>query len=117
MNLPIPSEIAGFTYYAELLGSAWFYESFFYTLFVAFTSALLSVIFGLAFSLLIWRLPIIHRLLASVYKIPLILPHISVAFLTILLFSRSGLFGSLLFQFGIIESLEESPQILLPETG
>ena len=103
--------------YQKLLSNPWFYRSLFFSLYVSFSSAALSVLIGTLLATIIWRLPGKTQKFAIVYKIPLILPHIAVAFIVLVLFSRTGLFSALLYRLGVISGQEEFPSILFGGNG
>jgi len=115
--LPIPVQGGLFAAYRSLFRSLWFYQDFAFTLYCAFCSALLSVSVGTALAYGIWRLPIGLQKIGVLTKIPLILPHIAVAFIVLMFFSKTGYISSFLFQAGIIESAEEFPPILFGGRG
>jgi putative spermidine/putrescine transport system permease protein len=87
------------------------------SLFVAFFSAAGSVLGGTILALALWRMPPGLRRVGVVSKIGLILPHVAVAFLVLLMLSRTGLLSSVLFHTGIISSAEEFPNILHTGSG
>lgn len=87
------------------------------TLYVALVSAAGSVAGGTLLALALWRMPPTARRIGIVSKIGLILPHVSVAFVVLLFFSRTGLVASLCFQLGLIDSAEAFPQLLYTGSG
>lgn len=88
-----------------------------YSLWVALVSALLSVFLGVLLALGVWRLSYRFRRVAVIYKLPLILPHISVAFIMLLLFSQSGVIASLGYHLGIIEQPADFPNLFYNGSG
>lgn len=62
-----------------------------FSLKISLYSALLSLLAGSALAYAIWQLPRGLSRWASVYRVPIILPHLTVAFLLFFLFSRRGL--------------------------
>ena len=103
--------------YREILSQAWFYRSMALTLFVSLSTAVISVIAGIFISYRIWKLPDNLKKWGILVKIPLILPHITVGFIVILLFSRSGFFSSLSNFLGLTDSMESFPLILYSRLG
>ena len=79
---------------------------------VAGVSALLSVAGGALLAYGVWRLPARMQLAALVFRVPLVLPHIVVAFLAIVFWSRSGLVSAALHQAGIIGGQAQFPALL-----
>ena len=115
--LPVPSDYSGFDAYREVLFDAWFWKSFLFSVHVGFASALLAVTAGTVLAYLISRLPRVMQTYANVYKIPLILPHIAVAFVTMLFLGKSGVIASVCYQFGIIETMQDFPTLIFSPTG
>lgn len=79
---------------------------------VAGAAALLSVAGGALLAYGVWRLPARMQLAALVFRVPLILPHIVVAFLAIVFWSRSGLVSAALHHAGLIAGQAEFPALL-----
>ena len=105
------------TAWARLLNDRWIWTSVLHSLVVAVVSAGISVAVGTVLAWTIHRLPTSWRPLVSVYKIPLILPHLTVAYIAILLFSRTGALSALAFRLGLIESTGDFPNILYSGHG
>ena len=85
---------AGLEHYRAALSDPMLRASVFHTLVVAFTSALLSVALGTFLAVGMWRLPRRFAAAATLYKIPIILPHLTAAFIVMVLLSRSGVLAS-----------------------
>lgn len=79
---------------------------------VAGVSALLAVAGGAVLACGVWRLP--HRMqpAALVFRVPLVMPHIVVAFLSIIFWSRSGLISAALHRIGILDGQAQFPALL-----
>lgn len=107
------SRLAGY----QALWEGLFPASFVFTLSVALASSALATALGAVLAYLIWRLPEGLRPAATVYKIPLILPHIAVAFIILILFSQSGLFASIGHALGLIERPADFPALLFAGNG
>ncbi|MBM9606529.1 ABC transporter permease [Desulfopila inferna] len=103
--------------YKELFGDTWFLQSALFSLYVALTATLISIIIGTLFSYLLWRLPGRYHSWTVVYKIPLILPHIAVGFIGIILLSKTGIMASIAYQLGLIDSFEAFPNLLYTRSG
>lgn len=101
--------------YRELFASPDFLRSVGHSLYVAAVSAIVSVVIGTAFAYLVWRAPAWIAGLASLYRLPIIFPHIVVAYLTLLFWARTGLVASVLQRVGI--SMELMPQLLYRPNG
>ncbi|BFR47233.1 ABC transporter permease subunit [Nitratidesulfovibrio sp. HK-II] len=79
---------------------------------VAGAAALFSVAGGTLLAYGVWRLPARMQLAALVFRVPLILPHIVVAFLAIVFWSRSGLVSAALHHAGLIAGQAQFPALL-----
>lgn len=115
--VPIPTGEGPFSSYKQLFSTPWFFKSFFFSVYVGLSSAATAVVIGTVLSYFIWRLPLEKQKYAIVYKIPLILPHIAVAFITLILFSRSGFISSVLRRAGVLDSQNAFPTILYAGNG
>lgn len=103
--------------YATLLTSPYFYASFLFSLQVAAISAFCAVAAGTVLAYSVWQLPAKLQTASLVYKIPLILPHIAVAFVILLFWSRSGIVASLAHWAGLIEDMHAFPNLLYSGWG
>ena len=103
--------------YLQVLGNIHIWQSLGFSLYVAFTTAALSTLSGFSIALLFWQLPTRWQRITAVYKILLILPHISVAYIAILLFSRTGLVSAVLFQLGFINDFKAFPSLIFDNRG
>ncbi len=103
--------------YKEILSQGWFYRSMALTLFVSLSTAVISVIAGIFISYRLWKLPDNLKKWGILAKIPLILPHITIGFIVIIFFSRSGFFSSLSNFIGLTDSMESFPMILYSKSG
>ena len=114
---PLPYAGETLEAYTRLLSSPAFFASFFFSLQVAASSALLAVTVGTLLAYWVWKLPHNLQTVALVYKIPLILPHIAVAFVILLFWSRSGVLAALAHSLGLIDSMQEFPNLLYSGWG
>lgn len=115
--LPLGSGAFTLDHYAAMFADQGMHASLRLSLFVALVSATGSVVGGTLLALALWRLPASTRRISIVSKIGLILPHVSVAFVVLIFFSRTGLVASLCFQLGLISSAEAFPQLLHTGNG
>ncbi|MFW5695325.1 MAG: ABC transporter permease [Alkalispirochaeta sp.] len=88
-----------------------------HTLYVAIVSATISVALGAVGAYLVWRAPGWVRRASAVYRLPIILPHIVVAFVIMLLWSRSGIVASITHHVGITPEGKGFPQLLFSSNG
>lgn len=110
-------EKPGFISYILLFENSQFLISLFYSLFIAVISSLLSIFLGTVIATGIWRLPGNLRMLSIVYKIPLILPHITIAFITVLFLSKTGMLSRISYHLGLINNFMSFPNILYSGKG
>lgn len=115
--VPIGSDGVTLAHYGTLLQDLGLARSVGMSLFVAFASALVSVLAGSFLALALWRMPVGLRRVGVLAKVGLILPHVAAAFLVLLFMSQTGLVSSVLFQAGIISSPQEFPNILHTGSG
>ncbi len=114
---PLPHQGSLFSAYGALLSRPFFYASFLFSTWVAGVSALAAVSAGTILAYWIWKLPARLHNAALIYKIPLILPHISVAFVILVFWGQSGIVASLAHSLGLIESPQQFPNILYSGLG
>ncbi len=114
---PLPYTGGLWDAYATLFSKGWFSKSFLFSVQVGGCSAVISVAAGTLLGYGVWRLPERLKGLALVYKIPLILPHIAVAFLVMLFWSRSGLMSSAAWSLGLIRDMDQFPNLLYSGYG
>ena len=103
--------------YKRLLADSWFMESLLYSIYVALSATLISIVLGTLFAYLIWNLPGRYHSYTVIYKIPLILPHIAVGFMAVIFLSKTGILSSAAYQVGLIDSFEEFPSLLYTTSG
>ncbi len=87
------------------------------TIRVGAVSALLAVAVGAVGAYLLWRAPRWVFVLGSMYRLPIVLPHIAVAYLVMLFWARTGLVSSLLFHLGVMAQPEQFPAVLFGSSG
>lgn len=114
---PLPFEGETLGAYAKIAGDTGFWKSFGFSLWVAGASAGLAVSAGAVLAFGVWQLPRKLAPLSLVYKIPLILPHIAVAFVVLIFFSPSGIFSSFAFHLGLIDQMHQFPNVLYSGMG
>lgn len=103
------------TAYRELFASPEFLRSVGHSLYVAAVSAIVSVAIGTVFAYVLWRAPVPIAALGSLYRLPIIFPHIAVAYLTLLFWSRTGLVAALVQRVG--GSIDQMPPLLYRPHG
>lgn len=106
-----------FAAYRDLIASRWFYQDLWFSLYCAFSSAAAAVAAGTALAYLVWRMPRRFQQAAILSKIPLILPHIAVAFIVLMFFGRTGYLSSVTTTLGITREPSDFPPILFGGSG
>lgn len=114
---PLPGVRGWAAGFGRLLDQRWFWDSLAFSLYVAAVSALASTALGGLVAYFIWKLPRAVRGLAVVYKIPLILPHISVAFIVLTLWTQSGFIASVGHSLGLVDAPADFPPVLYSGWG
>ncbi len=105
------------TAYTTVLTQGRFTLSILFSLYVALVSSVLAIVLGTLLACTIWKLPPAMQVKTMVYKIPIILPHIAVAFITMIFLSRSGIISSICHSLGIISTLQEFPNLIFSRYG
>jgi putative spermidine/putrescine transport system permease protein len=80
--------------YRYLFGETDFLLSAGYTVYIALVTAILAVTIGAVMAYMLWCAPERIRRTGGIYRLPIILPHIVVAFLTILFWSGRGVMAT-----------------------
>lgn len=114
---PLPAAGGALDAYVTLLTDPTFFAAFIFSLGVAAASALLAVAAGTILAYRTWQLPARLTPAALVYKIPLILPHIAVAFVVLVFWGQSGILASAAYSVGLIQSMHEFPNVLFSGWG
>ncbi len=114
---PLPHAGGMLDAYTRLLRDPTFFASFRFSLGVSSASALLSVAAGTLLAYRVWQLPRRLAPAALVYKIPLILPHLAVAFVVLVFWSRSGIVASAAYHLGLIDAMNDFPDVLYTGWG
>ena len=98
--------------YISVFKSIEFYYSFILSFYIAFTSTLISLILAIGAVLLLRRNFIGKSLINFLFQINLTVPHLIGAIGILYLFSQSGSFARLAFQWGIITRPSEFPELV-----
>ena len=101
-----------FNSYISVFKSIEFYYSFILSFYIAFTSTLISLILAIGAVLLLRKNFIGKSLINFLFQINLTVPHLIGAIGILYLFSQSGGFARLAFQWGIITRPSEFPELV-----
>ncbi|WP_285908022.1 ABC transporter permease [Pseudodesulfovibrio pelocollis] len=88
-----------------------------FSLTIAFVSAGLSVAFGTLGAWAMWNMPPLLQRASMIYKMGLILPHMAVAFVVLILWSRTGFISAIAFHMGLVDDPGQFPAILHSGNG
>ena len=105
------------TAYKTIFTHGHFMMSILFSFYVALVSAVLSTVFGTLLAYGLWHLPGVFQGKTVVYKIPIVLPHIAVAFIIMIFFSRSGIISSLCCRLGITTGMAAFPNLIFSRYG
>lgn len=114
---PLTEDGPSWAAYQTIAGQGHFSISILFSFYVALVSAAIATVLGTLLACVIWRLPHPWQGRAVVYKIPIILPHIAVAFMTMIFLSRSGLLSALCFKLGITQGMTDFPNLIFSRFG
>ena len=101
----------------SLFSDGWIWLSVLHSLTVAIVSAVVSVMIGAILAWGIHRLPGRWRRYSEIYKIPLILPHLTIAYLAIIIFGQAGILSSVASRIGLTGTISEFPNLLYSGYG
>jgi putative spermidine/putrescine transport system permease protein len=96
-------------HYVNILSDPDFYTSLLLTLYLAFTSTTLAIIFAVAAALVLRHGFAGSRFVTFIFQLPLPVPHLVAAAGVVLLFTQSGLFARLFYAFGLLEQPNQFP--------
>lgn len=116
IGLPFPYEGEMLASYKALM-TPYMARSFLLSIKVGALAALFSVTIGTVLALGLWRMPSILQQAGIMYKIPLILPHLAVAFIVFFFWAKSGLISSAMFHAGLTTTPQDFPSILFGGDG
>ncbi|MDC7225989.1 MAG: sugar ABC transporter permease [Spirochaetales bacterium] len=106
-----------FSAYEKILKDPLFLQSTIYSLWIALASSVGALFFGSLLALAIWQLPRRFKLLAGIYRLPIILPHITIAFIVLFLFSNRGMVPALFYHWSSGETLGPFSNLLYSRGG
>ena len=104
-------------YYVQLLQNARFMSSLWYTFYIAFVSAALSVAFGTLIAFAVDKSRSGDKLSYTLYKVPIIIPHLVVVILVIQIFFQTGIISRVLFALGLISGASDFPLLIYDRGG
>jgi putative spermidine/putrescine transport system permease protein len=106
-----------FRYYIEVWSSPEFFHSLVFSLFIAFTSSILTVIIGVFFAYQLVKLRGKNKIINFLYKLPIIVPHIIASLMVFLILTQSGILSRIAFHLGFIEEISQFPRLIFDKFG
>lgn len=104
-------------YYREVLSDTNFLSSLRFSLYTSLVSSVISMIFGVLLAYSIYRMKGGKRAVESLYRIPLMVPHIVSALLVYNILSQTGMIPRLLYGAGLINDHSQFPAMLYDKRG
>ena len=104
-------------YYKEILSSSQTKSSILFTLYIAFTSSLFSVVIGTLICMIIVLNKKTKWFYEKLIQIPIVVPHIVVVIFVLNIFSKSGLMARLLAAVGFISGQEQFINLIYDKYG
>lgn len=101
-------------YYSRIFTNSGFLKSLSFTLYISAISSIIAVILGIVIASLIVSL---NSKKEYIYKIPMVVPHITVALFAITFLSDTGFFTRMLYSMGIKNAQEIFSSILFSSNG
>lgn len=101
-------------YYSRIFTNSGFLKSLSFTLYISAISSIIAVILGIVIASLIVSL---NSKKEYIYKIPMVVPHITVALFAITFLSDTGFFARMLYSMGIKNAQEIFSSILFSSNG
>ena len=104
-------------HYRRVLTDFRFLNSLRYTFYIALTSSILSVILGVFVAFLVYKSRLGDKLSFSLYRIPIIIPHIVVIITVFHIFFQTGIVSRFAYSIGLIDSAHDFPLLIFDRTG
>ena len=110
-----------FRYYLEILNSKSFIDGLKYSIYISVVSSLISILIGVLIAKIIIEIrkntKKENEIVEWVYKLPIIIPHITVSLFAIIFLSDTGVFSRILYNIGIKNSIHLFENILYSSNG
>jgi len=119
LGVGVPGGAAGPTarYYIDLARDSEFYFSLALTVWVATMATTVSVVGGVALALLLDAVARGRRVVYGLLQVPLAVPHLAMAVVTVTLFSQSGLVARIAYALGLIDEPARFPALIYDRWG
>jgi putative spermidine/putrescine transport system permease protein len=104
-------------YYKEVLNSKDFLSSLGFSLYTSLVSSIIAIVLGVLLSYSIFKTKNNNRLVESIYKLPIIVPHIVAVLLVYNILAQSGILSRMLYSIGLIKEPTQFPSLLHERNG
>lgn len=104
-------------YYKEVLNSKDFLSSLGFSLYTSLVSSIIAIVLGVLLSYSILKTKSNNGLVESIYKLPIIVPHIVAVLLVYNILAQSGIFPRILYSIGLIKEPTQFPSLLHERNG
>ncbi|MGM0238982.1 ABC transporter permease [Enterococcus sp. AZ103] len=102
-------------YFQQVLTSQYFQSSIFYSLYLAITATVFSIVLGLALAFIIMKSK--SRWFQKILQIPIAMPHLIVTLMVMQMISQSGIISRIFFQIGVISDINQFPLLIHDQGG
>lgn len=104
-------------YYQEVLSDKGFLASLKFSLYISFVSSIIAIFLGVLLSYSILQLRKGRETVESLYRLPVIVPHLVAVLLVVNILSQTGILPRLLYEIGWIKDYSQFPSILFGKNG
>jgi len=104
-------------HYRQALTDPGFLSSLRYTLYIALTSSVLSVVLGVFVAFLVHKTGSGNKISFTLFRVPIIIPHIVVIIMIFHIFFQTGIFSRLAFSMGLISNPNDFPLLIYDRGG
>lgn len=104
-------------YYKEVLTSRGFLSSLRFSLYTSLASSIIAIVCGVLLSYAILQIKAKKEIVESLYRVPIIVPHIVSVLLIYNILSQSGIIPRILYEAGLITDQSQFPSILYEKNG
>jgi putative spermidine/putrescine transport system permease protein len=104
-------------YYRRVFEDVRFSGALFFSLRTSLISSALSVVIGVAIAYMLAKRKTGLRVEKTIYKLPVVVPHLVAALLVYSILSQSGIVARAMYQIGIIDSQSQFPELIFDKRG
>jgi len=104
-------------HYRRVLTDFRFLGSLQYTFYIALTSSVISVVLGVFVAFLVYKSRRGDSLSFSLYRVPIIIPHIVVIIMVFHIYFQTGIVSRFAYSMGLIESAHDFPLLIFDRGG